>query len=107
MFSQNKNYKGRLFEGAFKRIGRGVGEVIRSITVGIPLLLFELRFLPSSLLLHPHDICFVNVFESFILAMILKAMKFLSSVFFILVTPNKQFFNAKLISGFLGQLSKS
>ena len=92
MFSQNKNYKGRLFEGAFKRIGRGVGEVIRSIMVGIPLLLFELRFLPSNLLLHSHDICFVNVFESFILAMILKAMKLFIFCFLHISHPKQAIF---------------
>ena len=43
---------------------------------------FDFHFLPWNLLLHSHDTCFVNVFDMFILVIILKAFKFISPVLF-------------------------
>ena len=43
---------------------------------------FELLFLPSNLHLHLHDICFVNVFDSFIPVIMLKTLRFKSSLSF-------------------------
>ena len=43
---------------------------------------FELHFLPSNLHVRSHDICFVNAFDPFIPAIILKIFKFTSSVLF-------------------------
>ena len=43
---------------------------------------FELHFVPSSLHLHLHHICFVNVFDSFIPVIMLKTLRFKSSVLF-------------------------
>ena len=37
---------------------------------------------PSNLHLHSHDICFVNVFDSFIHVIILNRLRFKSSVLF-------------------------
>ena len=37
---------------------------------------------PLNLLLHSHDICFVNVFDSFIHVIILNRLRFKSSVLF-------------------------
>ena len=42
----------------------------------------ELQFLPSNLHLHSHDICFVNIFHSFILVIMLNTLRFKSSVLF-------------------------
>ena len=41
-----------------------------------------LEFLPSNSHLHLHDICLVNVSDSFIPATMLKALRFRSSVLF-------------------------
>ena len=43
---------------------------------------FELHFPPSNLRIHLHDICFVNIFGSLIPVIILKTLKFKSSVLF-------------------------
>ena len=42
----------------------------------------ELHFLPSNLHLHSHDICFVNVFHSFVPVIMLNTLRFKSSVLF-------------------------
>ena len=44
--------------------------------------LFELHFPPSNLPLHSHDICFVNVSNSFFLLIMRKTLPFKSSVLF-------------------------
>ena len=44
--------------------------------------LYESHFIPSSLYLHLHDICFVKIFNSFITVIILKVCIFKSSVWF-------------------------
>ena len=41
-----------------------------------------LYFLPSNLLMHSHDICFVTVLDSFIPVIMLKTFRFKSSVLF-------------------------
>ena len=43
---------------------------------------FELQFLPLNLHLHLHDICFVNVFHSFIPVIMLNTLRFKSPVLF-------------------------
>ena len=43
---------------------------------------FKLHFLPSNLRLHLHDICFVNVFGSFIPVIVLNTLRSKSSVLF-------------------------
>ena len=43
---------------------------------------FELHFLPSNLHLNLHDICFANVFDSFVTIIILKMLRFKSSVLY-------------------------
>ena len=43
---------------------------------------FELHFLLSNLHLHSHGICFANVFYSFTTAIMLKMVRFESSVLF-------------------------
>ena len=43
---------------------------------------FEFHFLPSNLPLHSHDICFVNVFDSFFSVIMLNTLRFESSVLF-------------------------
>ena len=42
----------------------------------------ELHFFPSNLHLHSHDICFVNVFDSFFPVIMLNTLRFQSSVLF-------------------------
>ena len=44
--------------------------------------LTSLHYPPSNLHLHLHDICFVNVFDSFIPAIMLNMPRFKSSVLF-------------------------
>ena len=48
----------------------------------IPPFLSKLHFLPSNLYFHLHDICFVNVFDSYILVIMLKKFRFKSPVLF-------------------------
>ena len=43
---------------------------------------FDLYYLSSNLHLHLHEICFVNVFNSFILVIMLKMLRFKASVLF-------------------------
>ena len=43
---------------------------------------FRLHFLLSNLHLQSHDICFVNVFDSFIYVIMLNTLRFKSSVLF-------------------------
>ena len=45
-------------------------------------LLHESHFFPSNPHLHLHDICFVNVLDSFIPVIMLKALRFKSSILF-------------------------
>ena len=49
-----------------------------STMIVIPL--SESHFLPSNLHLHSHDMCFVNVLESFIPVIMLNTLRFKSSV---------------------------
>ena len=42
----------------------------------------EFHFLPSTLHLHPHNVCLVNIFDLFIPVIILKTYIFKSSVLF-------------------------
>ena len=43
---------------------------------------FDLHFVSSNLHLHSHEICFVTVFDSFIPVIMLKTLRFKSSVLF-------------------------
>ena len=71
--------------------------------VAIPLL-FELHFLPSNLHLLLHDVCFVNVFGSFIPAIMLNTFIFESSVLFGTHTLLDKSFRVLQVLTYLNQL---
>ena len=53
----------------------------RSTFIAIPPLT-RITFFPSNFHLHSHEICFVNVFDSFIPVIMLNMLRFKSSVLF-------------------------